>query len=236
MARIGKRLKAARGTVVRSRTYSLNEAVALLKSTAKAKFDETVEIAMNLGIDPRQSDQMVRGMLSLPHGIGKTVRVAVFARAAKAEEAKAAGADVVGAEDLAEKITAGEINFDRCIATPDMMALVGKLGKVLGPRGLMPNPRLGTVTMDVKGAVGAAKAGQVEFRAEKAGIVHAGVGKASFETGKLEENVRAFVDAIVKAKPSGAKGTYVKKVSLSTTMGPGVKLDVASLLGGTAAA
>ena len=201
-----------------------------MKQNAKAKFDETVEISMNLGIDPRHADQMVRGLISLPNGTGKTLRVGVFARGAKAEEALAAGADVVGAEDLAEKIQAGEINFDRCIATPDMMALVGRLGKILGPRGLMPNPRLGTVTMDVR-ARSAAKAGQVEFRAEKAGIIHAGIGKASFPAEKLLENAKAFADAIVKAKPTGAKGTYVQKVALSPTMGPGVRVDVASLAG-----
>jgi large subunit ribosomal protein L1 len=212
-----------------TKSYSLDEAVKLVKANAKAKFDETIEIAMNLGIDPRHSDQMVRGMLSLPAGTGKTLRVAVFARGAKAEEAKAAGADIVGADDLAERVTAGDMPFDRCIATPDMMALVGKLGKVLGPRGLMPNPKLGTVTMDVKGAVSAAKAGQVEFRAEKAGIVHAGIGKASFPEEKILENARAIIDAITRAKPTGAKGNYLKKVSLSSTMGPGVKVDLASL-------
>lgn len=224
-----KRLKAAYASFDRSRAYPLPEAVRIVKDNARAKFDETVEIAMNLGIDPRHADQMVRGLVSLPHGTGKTVRVAVFARGAKAEEARAAGADIVGAEDLAEKVQNGEIEFDRCIATPDMMALVGRLGKILGPRGLMPNPKLGTVTMDVKGAVSAAKAGQVEFRAEKAGIVHAGIGKASFPEEKLIENIRAFADAIQKAKPAGAKGTYVKKVSLSSTMGPGVRVDPASL-------
>jgi large subunit ribosomal protein L1 len=229
MARVGKRLRAARTTLEPGRLYPLPEAIRLIKENAKAKFDETVELAMNLGIDPRHADQMVRGMVSLPHGTGRTVRVGVFARGAKAEEALAAGADVVGAEDLAEKIQAGEINFDRCIATPDVMALVGRLGKILGPRGLMPNPRLGTVTMDVKGAVMAAKGGQVEFRAEKAGIVHAGVGKASFADESLLENVRAFVDAIQKAKPTGAKGTYLKKAALSSTMGPGVHLDLPSL-------
>jgi len=186
---------------------------------------------MNLGIDPRHADQMVRGLISLPNGTGKTMRIGVFARGPKAEEARAAGADVVGADDLAEKVQAGEINFDRCIATPDMMGLVGRLGKILGPRGLMPNPKLGTVTMDVKGAVSAARAGQVEFRAEKAGIIHAGVGKASFESDKLLENIRAFVDAIQKAKPTGAKGTYLQKVSLSSSMGPGVRVDVASIGG-----
>jgi large subunit ribosomal protein L1 len=224
-----KRLKAARANVDRSKQYPLTDAIALVKTNAKAKFDETVEISMNLGIDPRHADQMVRGLISLPNGTGKTLRVGVFARGAKAEEALAAGADVVGADDLAEKVQAGDIQFDRCIATPDMMALVGRLGKILGPRGLMPNPKLGTVTMDVKGAVSAAKAGQVEFRAEKAGIVHAGIGKASFEEGKLLENIRAFVDAIQKAKPTGAKGTYVQKVSVSSSMGPGVRVDVASL-------
>jgi len=229
MATQTKKQKALAAAVDATRAYGLEDAVKLVKANAKAKFDETIEISMNLGIDPRHSDQMVRGMLSLPAGTGKTLRVAVFARGAKAEEAKAAGADLVGAEDLAEKVQAGDMPFDRCIATPDMMALVGRLGKVLGPRGLMPNPKLGTVTMDVKGAVSAAKAGQVEFRAEKAGIVHAGIGKASFPEEKILENARAFIDAITKAKPSGAKGTYVKKVSLSSTMGRGVKVDLASL-------
>ena len=224
-----KRLKAATANVDRAKSYAIGDAVALVKTNARAKFDETVEISMNLGIDPRHADQMVRGLISLPNGTGKTLRVGVFARNVKAEEALAAGADVVGAEDLAEKIQAGEIAFDRCIATPDMMALVGRLGKILGPRGLMPNPKLGTVTMDVKGAVLAAKAGQVEFRAEKAGVIHAGIGKASFEDGKLLENIRAFVDAIQKAKPTGAKGTYVQKVSLCSSMGPGVRVDVSSL-------
>jgi large subunit ribosomal protein L1 len=224
-----KRLKAGYATFDRSKAYKLEEAIALVRANAKAKFDETVELSMNLGIDPRHADQMVRGLLSLPNGTGKTLRVGVFARGAKAEEARAAGADIVGAEDLAEKCQAGEFGFDRCIATPDMMALVGRLGKILGPRGLMPNPKLGTVTMDVKGAVTAAKSGQVEFRAEKAGIVHAGIGKASFEDQKLAENIRAFVDAIQKAKPTGAKGTYLQRASLSSTMGPGVRLDVASL-------
>ncbi len=226
-----KRLAAAEKTVDRARNYPLPEAVSLVKSNAKAKFDETIEISMNLGIDPRHADQMVRGLISLPNGTGKTVRIGVFARGAKAEEALAAGADVVGADDLAEKVQAGEIAFDRCIATPDMMGLVGRLGKILGPRGLMPNPKLGTVTMDVKGAVAAAKAGQVEFRAEKAGIVHAGIGKASFDDQKLLENIHAFVDAIQKAKPTGAKGTYVQKASLSSSMGPGLRLDVATLAG-----
>ena len=224
-----KRLKAGYATFDRAKAYPLEEAIAVVRANAKAKFDETVELSMNLGIDPRHADQMVRGLLSLPNGTGKTLRVGVFARGAKAEEARAAGADIVGAEDLAEKCQAGEFGFDRCIATPDMMALVGRLGKILGPRGLMPNPKLGTVTMDVKGAVTAAKSGQVEFRAEKAGIVHAGIGKASFDDAKLAENIRAFVDAIQKAKPTGAKGTYLQKASLSSTMGPGVKLDVASL-------
>jgi large subunit ribosomal protein L1 len=223
------RLEAARKTVEAIKAYTLSDAIALAKSNATAKFDETIEISMNLGIDPRHADQMVRGLVGLPNGTGKTLRVGVFARGAKADEARAAGADVVGAEDLGEKIQAGEIDFDRCIATPDMMALVGRLGKILGPRGLMPNPRLGTVTMDVKGAITAAKAGQVEFRAEKAGIVHAGIGKASFPTEKLLENARAFADAIVKARPTGAKGTYVQKVAVSSSMGPGVRVDVTSL-------
>ena len=226
-----KRIEAARSNVDRTKSYSLAEAVALAKANAKAKFDETIEMSMNLGIDPRHADQMVRGVVGLPNGTGKTLRVGVFARGAKADEARAAGADVVGAEDLVEMIQAGDIQFDRCIATPDMMGLVGRLGKILGPRNLMPNPRLGTVTMDVKGAVSAAKAGQVEFRAEKAGIVHAGIGKASFDDAKLLENARAFADAIVKAKPTGAKGTYVQKVAVSSSMGPGVRVDVATLAG-----
>jgi len=224
-----KRLKAAQATVDNAKAYALADAIVLVKSNATAKFDETIEISMNLGIDPRHADQMVRGLVNLPNGTGKTVRVGVFARGPKAEEATAAGAEVVGAEDLMEKIQAGDIQFDRCIATPDMMGLVGRLGKILGPRGLMPNPRLGTVTMDVKGAVTSAKAGQVEFRAEKAGIVHAGIGKASFDPDKLAENARAFADAIQKAKPTGAKGTYVKAAALSSTMGPGVSLDVTTL-------
>ncbi|MDW8444883.1 MAG: 50S ribosomal protein L1 [Acetobacteraceae bacterium] len=228
-AKAGKRLASLYASFDRSKAYPLEEAVRLVKQNARAKFDETIEIAMNLGIDPRHADQAVRGMTVLPHGTGKTLRVAVFAKGAKAEEAKAAGADIVGAEDLAEAVQGGKIEFDRCIATPDMMALVGRLGKILGPRGLMPNPKLGTVTMDVKGAVQAAKGGQVEFRAEKAGIVHAGIGKASFPEEKLVENARAFIDAIIKAKPSGAKGTYVKKISLSSTMGPGVRVDPASV-------
>ncbi len=226
-----KRLTAAAATIDRSKSYGLDEALGMVKTNAKAKFDETVEISMRLGIDPRHADQMVRGLISLPNGTGKTVRIGVFARGAKAEEALAAGADVVGADDLAEKVQAGEIAFDRCIATPDMMGLVGRLGKILGPRGLMPNPKLGTVTMDVKGAVSAARAGQVEFRAEKAGIIHAGIGKASFEADKLAQNIRAFVDAIQKAKPTGAKGTYLQKVSLSSSMGPGIRVDVSSLAG-----
>ena len=231
MAKQGKRLKAINAGLDREKSYALDEAISLAKANAKAKFDETIEISMNLGIDPRHADQMVRGVVGLPNGTGKTVRVGVFARGPKAEEAKAAGADVVGADDLAAMVQEGKIEFDRCIATPDMMALVGRLGKVLGPRGLMPNPKLGTVTMDVKGAVTAAKAGQVEFRAEKAGIVHAGIGKASFEAEALVANARAFVDAIQKARPTGAKGTYVKKVSLSSSMGPGLRVDVASLSG-----
>ena len=224
-----KRLAAAYKAVDPTKAYALPDAIKLIKSASKAKFDETVEMSMNLGIDPRHADQMVRGLTSLPNGTGKVVRIGVFARGAKAEEAQSAGADVVGAEDLAEKIQAGEINFDRCIATPDMMGVVGRLGKILGPRGLMPNPRLGTVTMDVKGAISAAKAGQVEFRAEKAGIIHAGIGKVSFDEDKLLENARALADAIQKAKPTGAKGTYVQKVSISSTMGPGVRVDVSTL-------
>jgi len=231
----GKRLKAIYGAFDAEKLHPLDEAVRLVKSNAKAKFDETVEMSMNLGIDPRHADQMVRGVVGLPNGTGKTVRIGVFARGAKAEEAQAAGADVVGADDLAAAVQEGRIEFDRCIATPDMMALVGRLGKILGPRGLMPNPRLGTVTMDVRGAVSAAKAGQVEFRAEKAGIVHAGIGKASFDEAKLLENARAFVDAIQRAKPAGAKGTYLKKAAVSSSMGPGVKVDVGSLAAPAAA-
>ncbi|MGH7083613.1 MAG: 50S ribosomal protein L1 [Acetobacteraceae bacterium] len=229
--KVGKRLSAAYTAFEHSRAYALPEALRIVKANARAKFDETVEIAMNLGVDPRHADQMVRGLVSLPHGTGRNVRVAVFARGAKAEEAAAAGADVVGAEDLAEKVQAGDISFDRCLATPDLMALVGRLGKILGPRGLMPNPRLGTVTMDIKGAVSAAKAGQVEFRAEKAGIVHAGIGKASFPEDRLAANVRAFVEAIQKARPTGAKGTYLKKAALSSTMGPGIRIELGSLAG-----
>ena len=224
-----KRLNAGYEAIDRTKNYPLGDAIGLVKDNAKAKFDETIELSLNLGIDPRHADQMVRGLVNLPNGTGKTVRVGVFARGAKAEEATAAGADVVGAEDLAEKVQAGEIAFDRCIATPDMMALVGRLGKILGPRGLMPNPRLGTVTMDVKGAINAAKGGQVEFRAEKAGIVHAGIGKASFTADQLLENARAFTDAIVKARPTGAKGLYLQKAAVSSTMGIGVHVDVATL-------
>ncbi len=224
-----KRLRTAYEGIDRLKLYPLADAIRMVKSNARAKFDETVELSMNLGIDPRHADQMVRGLLSLPNGTGKTLRVAVFARGAKAEEALAAGADVVGADDLAERVQAGDLPFDRCIATPDMMALVGRLGKILGPRGLMPNPKLGTVTMDVRGAVTAAKSGQVEYRAEKAGIIHAGIGKASFDEEKLIENIRAFVDAIQKAKPAGAKGTYLQRMAVSSTMGPGVRVDVASV-------
>jgi large subunit ribosomal protein L1 len=224
-----KRLSSGYEAFDRNKSYTLAEAVKIVKGNARAKFDETVEFSMNLGIDPRHADQMVRGLISLPNGTGKTLRVGVFARGPKAEEALAAGADIVGAEDLAEKVQAGDIAFDRCIATPDMMALVGRLGKILGPRGLMPNPKLGTVTMDVKGAVSAAKAGQVEFRAEKAGIIHAGIGKASFEDAKLLENIRALADAVQKAKPTGAKGTYLQKAALSSSMGPGVRVDVSSI-------
>ena len=222
---IGKRLKSAYGPIDRDATYSVADAVKLVKGGAKAKFDETIEVAVNLGVDPKHADQMVRGVIALPHGTGKTMRVAVFAKGDKAKDAKDAGADLVGAEDLAEKINAGEMNFDRVIATPDMMGVVGKLGKVLGPRGLMPNPKLGTVTADVKTAIKNAKAGEVQFRVEKAGIVHAGIGKASFSEAQIGDNLKAFVGAIVKAKPAGAKGTYVKKVSLSSTMGPGVKVS-----------
>lgn len=229
MARKGKRYASASEAIDRNAEYTIADAVKILKGHAKAKFDETVEVAMNLGVDPRHADQMVRGTVSLPHGTGKSLRVAVFAKDAKADEAKAAGADLVGAEDLAEKIQAGEMDFDRCIATPDMMGVVGRLGKVLGPKGLMPNPKLGTVTPDVAGAIQAAKAGQIEFRVEKQGIIHAGVGKASFSEEQLNENIAAFVQAIQQAKPSGAKGTYLKKVSVTSTMGPGLKLDVSAL-------
>jgi large subunit ribosomal protein L1 len=225
----GKRLIDAAKTVDRDTLYALDKAIELVKTNAKAKFDETVEIAMNLNIDPRKADQSVRGTVLLPHGTGKTLRVGVFARGARAAEATEAGADIVGAEDLAEKVQAGQIEFDRCIATPDMMALVGRLGKILGPRGLMPNPKLGTVTANVAEAVKAAKGGQVEFRAEKAGVIHAGVGKASFAPDLLAANIKAFIGAINRAKPSGAKGTYIKKVSLSSTMGPGLKVELSTL-------
>ena len=231
MSRIGKRLKKARDGIDREKLYPLPEAIKLIKERSKAKFDETIEISMNLGVDPRHADQMVRGVVSLPNGTGRTVRVGVFARGAKADEAKTAGADVVGAEDLVEKVQAGNIDFDRCIATPDMMPLVGRLGKVLGPRGMMPNPKVGTVTMDVTSAVKGAKGGSVEFRVEKAGIVQAGIGKASFAADKLVENVRALADAVAKAKPAGAKGTYIQRVAVSSTQGPGVKVDTSTLLG-----
>ncbi len=230
MAKLTKRQKVAAEAVDRDKLYNLGEAVDLVKSNATSKFDETVEIAMNLGVDPRHADQMVRGVIQLPNGTGKSVRVAVFARGDKAEEAKAAGAELVGAEDLMETVQAGNMDFDRCIATPDMMAVVGRLGKVLGPRGLMPNPKLGTVTPNVADAVKAAKGGQVEFRAEKTGIVHAGIGKSSFTAEALNENVKAFIDAVLKAKPSGAKGQFVKKVALSSTMGPGVKIEVSEIV------
>ncbi|MGD1883517.1 MAG: 50S ribosomal protein L1 [Paracoccaceae bacterium] len=226
MAKLGKRTRAAREAFAGKDNVSVEEAVALVKGSASAKFDETVEIAVNLGVDPRHADQMVRGVVGLPNGTGKDVRVAVFARGPKAEEAQAAGADIVGAEDLMETVQGGKIDFDRCIATPDMMPIVGRLGKVLGPRNLMPNPKVGTVTMDVADAVKAAKGGEVQFKVEKAGVVHAGVGKASFDEAKLVENVRAFVGAVAKAKPAGAKGTYMKKIALSSTMGPGVSVDV----------
>ncbi|WP_138379490.1 50S ribosomal protein L1 [Luteithermobacter gelatinilyticus] len=231
MARVSKRVKAMREGLNPNAMLPIEEAIKTIKERASAKFDETVEMAVALGVDPRHADQMVRGVVSLPNGTGKTVRVAVFARGDKAEEAKAAGADIVGAEDLMEAVQKGEINFDRCIATPDMMAIVGRLGKVLGPRGLMPNPKLGTVTQDVAGAVKAAKGGQVEFRVEKAGIVHAGVGKVSFSEEALVENAKTLIDALLKAKPAGAKGAYMKRISVSSTMGPGVKVDVASVAG-----
>jgi large subunit ribosomal protein L1 len=231
MAHQGKRIRAAREGIDPTKLYGIQDAVKLIKERATAKFDETVEVSMNLGVDPRHADQMVRGVCNLPNGSGRDVRVAVFARGAKADEARAAGADVVGAEDLVETVQGGNIDFDRCIATPDMMPLVGRLGKVLGPRGLMPNPKVGTVSMDVAGAVRAAKGGAVEFRVEKAGIVHAGIGKASFDDGKLVENIRAFADAVSKAKPAGAKGTYIQRVAITSTMGPGVKVDPASVLG-----
>jgi large subunit ribosomal protein L1 len=229
MAKPAKRVSKSREGVDRNKSYSLTDAVKMVKERATAKFDETIEVAMNLGVDPRHADQMVRGVVNLPNGTGRNVRVAVFAKGAKADEAKAAGADIVGAEDLVAVVQGGTIDFDRCIATPDMMGLVGRLGKVLGPRGMMPNPKVGTVTMDVAAAVKASKGGAVEFRVEKAGIVQAGVGKASFDVKAIEENVRAFTDAVNKAKPAGAKGIFVKKVSLSSTMGPGLKLDIPSL-------
>jgi large subunit ribosomal protein L1 len=232
MAKQGKRLKAAMTAIDRDKVYALDEAVTAIKGAAKAKFDETIEMSLNLGVDPRHADQMVRGVVNLPHGTGKTVRVAVFAKGDKADEAKAAGADVVGADDLAEKVQAGQLDFDRVIATPDMMPLVGRLGRILGPRGLMPNPKLGTVTPNVKDAVEAAKGGQVQFRVEKAGIIHAGIGKASFTPEQLVDNARSLVDAINKAKPTGAKGTYLKRAHLSSTMGPGVKVEVGTLVAG----
>jgi large subunit ribosomal protein L1 len=229
MAHIGKRIAKAREGIERTKLYPLNDAIKLVRERAKAKFDESVEIAMNLGVDPKHADQMVRGVVNLPNGTGRVLRVAVFARGAKADEARAAGADVVGAEELVTIVQGGTIDFDRCIATPDMMPLVGRLGKVLGPRGLMPNPKVGTVTMDVTAAVKASKGGAVEFRVEKAGIVQGTVGKASFDEVKLVENIKAFVDAVSKAKPAGSKGTYIQRVALSSTQGPGVKIDVASL-------
>ena len=229
MARIGKRLKAATASFVDKKDLTIEEAVSLVKMNAKAKFDETVDLALNLGVDPRHADQMVRGVCALPNGTGRSVRVAVFARGAKADEAKKAGADIVGAEDLMEIVQSGKVDFDRCIATPDLMPVVGRLGKVLGPRNLMPNPKVGTVTMDVTAAVEAAKSGEVQFKAEKAGVVHAGVGKTSFDEKKLVENVKAFIESVKKMKPSGAKGTYMKKVSLSSSMGPSVTLNVGDL-------
>ncbi|WP_371170944.1 50S ribosomal protein L1 [Aliiroseovarius sp. 2305UL8-7] len=231
MAKLGKRTTAAREAFAGKENLTVEEAVALVKGNAKAKFDETIEIAMSLGVDTRHADQMVRGVIGLPNGTGKTMRVAVFARGPKAEEAQAAGADIVGAEDLMETVQGGTIEFDRCIATPDMMPVVGRLGKVLGPRNLMPNPKVGTVTMDVKAAVEAAKGGEVQFKAEKGGVVHAGLGKASFDEAKLVENVRAFIEAVQKAKPAGAKGTYMKKIALSSTMGPGITISVDNATG-----
>lgn len=230
MAKLGKRTVTARKNIDRRKVYDLSSAVKIMKENAKAKFDETVELSMNLGVDPRHSDQMVRGVCNLPNGTGRSVRVAVFARGDKAEEAKKAGADIVGAEELAEEVQKGNIDFDRCIATPDMMPLVGRLGKVLGPRGMMPNPKVGTVTPDVTKAVEASKGGAVEFRVEKAGIIHVGIGKANFSAEKIEQNIKALTEAVLKAKPSGAKGSYVKKISLSTTMGPGMQLDLGSIV------
>jgi large subunit ribosomal protein L1 len=229
MAKIAKRVAKSREGVDPNKAYALGEAIKLLKDRSTVKFDETIEVAMNLGVDPRHADQMVRGVVNLPNGTGRTVRVAVFARNEKADEARAAGADIVGAEDLVEIVQKGEINFDRCIATPDMMPLVGRLGKVLGPRGMMPNPKVGTVTADIAGAVKASKGGAVEFRVEKAGIVHGGVGKVSFDVKALEENIRAFTDAVNRAKPAGAKGVYLKKVSVTSTMGPGLKVDLSTI-------
>jgi large subunit ribosomal protein L1 len=232
MAKVGKRLRAAQEGIERTKLYPLDEALKMVKERATAKFDETIEVALNLGVDPRHADQMVRGVANLPNGSGRTVRVAVFARGEKADEAKESGADVIGAEDLMEQVQAGNINFDRCIATPDMMPLVGRLGKILGPRGLMPNPKVGTVTQDVAKAVQDAKGGAVEFRVEKAGIVHAGIGKVSFSEEALLENIRAFADAVVRAKPSGAKGTYLRRIAVTSTQGPGVRVDPASLQAG----
>jgi len=234
MGKLGKRTTSAREGIDPKQLYALEDAVKMVKDRAKAKFDETIEVAMNLGVDPRHADQMVRGVVALPNGTGRSVRVAVFAKGDKAEEARAAGADIVGDDELAEAVQKGEIDFDRCIATPDMMPVVGRLGKVLGPRGLMPNPRVGTVTPDVKKAVEDAKGGAVEFRVEKAGIIHAGVGKASFSETQLLENIKAFTDAVMKAKPAGAKGTYVKKVAITSSMGPGVRLDIGSVFGADA--
>jgi large subunit ribosomal protein L1 len=231
MSNLGKRIVTAREGIDREKLYPLEDAVKLIKERAKAKFDETVEIAMNLGVDPRHADQMVRGIVSLPNGTGRTVRVAVFARGPKADEARAAGADIVGAEDLVEQINGGKVDFDRCIATPDMMPLVGRLGKVLGPRGLMPNPKVGTVSMDVANAVKAAKSGTIEFKVESQGIVQGGVGKASFDADKLVANIRAFADAVQKAKPAGAKGHYINRIAISSTMGPGVKVEPSSVFG-----
>jgi large subunit ribosomal protein L1 len=235
MAHVAKRVKKAREGIERTKLYPVDQAVKLVRDRATAKFDETVEIAMNLGVDPKHADQMVRGVVNLPNGTGRTQRVAVFARGAKADEARAAGADIVGAEDLVAQVQEGKIDFDRCIATPDMMGLVGRLGKVLGPRGLMPNPRVGTVTPDVTAAVKASKGGAVEFRVEKAGIVQGTIGKASFDEGKLVDNIRAFVDAVSKAKPAGAKGTYIQRVAISSTMGPGVKVDPSTVTSGASA-